>query len=163
MDITFYINWLIVVVAIILIAIRKPSQIKKTVFSTYFIFLIITFLCHLYTLTGTNTVIFELLGSFWTYTAFAIVILHSSLYLGKKKTINFFTIALAFGLFSELILVKYGLIGYYYYNPILSPFIFGLVPVMTVVSWATIIHVSYTFANMIFKRFWNPKTEYKTE
>ncbi len=158
MDIIFYLNWLILLIAIILIFVRKPLQIKKTVYPIYFAFLIITFLCYLYSLIGTNIVLFELLGSLWTYTAFAVVLLHSSIFLGKKKSVIFFIIALAFGLISELILVKYGwLVGHYYYNPTLRPFVFGLVPIMTVVSWATIIYISYTFANMILKGFGSQK------
>ena len=162
MDIIFYLNWLIVVVSIILILFMKPLAIKKTIFPIYFVFLMITFLSYIYTLLGTNIAIFQLLGSLWTYTAFAIVILHASLFLGKKKTVIFFVIALAFGLFSELLQVKYGLlVGQYYYNPVLSPFIFGLVPVMTVVSWATIIYISYTFATMILKGFGTQKPNIK--
>jgi uncharacterized membrane protein len=162
MDITFYLSWLIVVIAIILIFIRKPLQLKRTIYPIYFAFLIVTFLCYLYSLLGTNILIFQLLGSLWTYTAFATVIIHSSLSLGNKKTTILFAIALVFGLFSELILVKYGwLVGHYYYNPTLRPFVLGLVPVMTVVSWATIIYVSYTFANMILKGFGSPKPNIK--
>jgi uncharacterized membrane protein len=161
MDAIFYLNWLIVVVSIILILFRKPSEIKRIIYPIYFAFLIITFLSYLSVLLGINIGIFEVLGSLWTYTAFAIVILHSSLFLGRKKSLIFFIIALFFGLFSELALIKYGWVGAYYYNPVLSPFIFGVVPVMTVVSWATIIYISYTFANMILEGFGSAKPNIK--
>jgi uncharacterized membrane protein len=46
--------------------------------------------------------------------------------------------------------VKYGWIyGHYYYNPILTPAFFGLVPVVNVLSWALIIYISYIFGNII--------------
>jgi uncharacterized membrane protein len=162
MEITFYLEWLIVLFAIVIISIAKPLQLKKTVYPIYYGFFIITFFSYLYSLMGTHVAIFDLLGSLWTFTAFGLVLIHSSLSLGNKKTTIFFITALAFGLFSELILVKYGwLVGHYYYNPILKPFILGLVPVMTVVSWGTIIYISYTFANLILKGFGSQKPNIK--
>ena len=111
---------------------------------------------------GNKVLIFDFLGSLWIYTAFSLVLMHSSLNLGNKKTLIFFIIALTFGLGSELIGVRYGWIfGHYFYNPVLIPFIFGLVPVMTVVSWVTIIYISYSFANMILKGFGSPKPNIK--
>ena len=162
MEITLYSGWLIIILALLLILLIKPLQLKKTVYPIYFILLIITFFCYIYSIMGTKVLIFDFLGSLWIYTAFSLVLMHSSLNLGNKKTSIFFIIALAFGLGSELIGVKYGWIfGHYFYNPVLIPFIFGLVPVMTVVSWVTIIYISYSFANMILKGFGSPKPNIK--
>jgi uncharacterized membrane protein len=157
MEITFY-SWLIVIVAILLIFLAKPFQLKKTIFPIYLVFLIITFFSYLYSIIGTHVAIFDLLGSLWTFTAFGLVLIHSSLSLGNKKTGIFFITAFAFALGSELIGVKYGWIfGHYYYNPINSPFIFGLVPIINVISWLPIIYISYTFANLILEGFGSQK------
>jgi uncharacterized membrane protein len=162
MEITLYSGWLIIILALLLILMIKPLQLKKTVYPIYFILLIITFFSYIYSIMGNKVLIFDFLGSLWIYTAFSLVLMHSSLNLGNKKTSIFFIIALAFGLGSELIGVKYGWIfGHYFYNPVLIPFIFGLVPVMTVVSWITIIYISYSFANMILKGFGSPKPNIK--
>ncbi len=151
MDIISYLNWLIVLVAIILIFLFKPLKLKKTVYPIFFIFLLVTFFCYIYSLMGAKILIINLLGALWTFTAFGLVLIHSSLYLGKKKTTIFFIIALTFGLVSELMGVKYGYLGRYYYNPELTPFFFGLVPVMTVISWATIIYIAFAVSNLILK------------
>jgi len=151
MNILLYINWLIILVSIILIFLFKPLKLKKTVYPIYFTFFLITFLSYIYTLMGSTILIINILGSLWTYTAFGLVLIHSSLSLGKKKTAIFFIIAILFGLVSELLSVKYGYLGRYYYNPQLEPFFFGLVPVMAVISWATIIYLSYTLSNLILK------------
>jgi uncharacterized membrane protein len=151
MDIIFYLNWFIVLVSIILIFLFKPLKLKKTVYPIYFIFFVITFFCYLSTLMGSKILIINLLGGIWTFTAFGLVLIHSSLSLGNKKTTIFFIIALTFGLISELLAVKYGYLGRYYYNPELRPLFFGLVPVMTVISWATIIYMAFTFSNLILE------------
>lgn len=151
MDILLYLNWFIVLVSIILIFLFKPTKLKKTVYPLYFAFFVVTFFCYLLTLMGSTVLIINLLGSFWTYTAFGLVLIHSSLSLGNRKTIVFFIIALIVGLISELLAVKYGYLGRYYYNPGLRPFFFGMVPVMSVFSWATIIYLSYTFSNFMLK------------
>ncbi len=163
MDITiFYLSWLIVVLAIALIFVLKPVQLKKTVYPIYFIFLMLTFFCYLYSILGTKVVIIDFLGSLLPFIALSLVIIHSFLTLGKKKTSIFFIAAFIFALFSESVGVKYGLIfGHYYYNPALTPFFFGLVPVMNVVSWLPVIYMSYTFANMILNGFGSPKPNIK--
>ncbi|UTB33079.1 MAG: carotenoid biosynthesis protein [Methanobacterium sp. ERen5] len=151
MDILLYLNWFIVLVSIILIFLFKPTKLKKTVYPMYFTFFVVTFFCQLFTLMGSKVLIINILGALWTYTAFGLVLIHSSLSLGNRKTIVFFIIALIIGLVSELLAVKYGYMGRYYYNPKLTPFFFGMVPIMSVFSWATIIYLSYTFANLILK------------
>lgn len=163
MDITiFYLSWLIVVLAIVLIFVLKPVQLKKTVYPVYFIILLLTFFCYLYSILGTKVIIIDFLGSLLPFFALSLVIIHSSLTLEKKKTSIFFIAAFFFALFSESVGVKYGLIfGHYYYNPALTPFFFGLVPVMNVVSWLPVIYMSYTFANMILNGFGSPKPNIK--
>lgn len=89
----------------------------------------------------------KIIGNFWMHIAFAFTLLHSSTILGNKKTAVFFAISLSFGLFSELFGVAYGWIfGSYYYN--FTPFFFGLVPLMTPISWAIIIYMCYTMTNI---------------
>ncbi len=151
MDILLYLNWFIVLVSIILIFLFKPTKLKKTVYPLYFAFFVVTFFCYLFTLMGSTVLIINMLGALWTYTAFGLVLIHSSLSLGNRKTIVFFIIALIIGLVSELLAVKYGYLGRYYYNPELRPFFFGMVPIMSVFSWATIIYLSYTFSNLMLK------------
>jgi putative membrane protein len=59
-----------------------------------------------------------------------------------------FSITLSFGLVSELLGVKYGWIyGSYHYPP--GAFFFGLVPLMTPVSWAIIIYVALSMTNLL--------------
>ena len=163
MDITiFYLSWLIVVLAIILMFVLKPVQLKKTVYPIYFVLLLLTFLCYLYSVLDTKVIIIDFLGSLLPFFALSLVIIHSALNLGKKNTSIFFIAAFIFALFSESVGVKYGLIfGHYYYNPALTPFFFGLVPVMNVISWLPIIYMSYTFANMILNGFGSPKPNIK--
>ncbi|ADZ09135.1 protein of unknown function DUF422 [Methanobacterium lacus] len=151
MDILLYLNWFIVLVSIILIFLFKPTKLKKTVYPMYFAFFVVTFFCYLFTLMGSKVLIINMLGALWTYTAFGLVLIHSSLSLGNRKTIVFFIIALIIGLVSELLAVKYGYLGRYYYNPELRPFFFGMVPIMSVFSWATIIYLSYTISNLMLK------------
>ncbi len=162
METIFYFNWLIVVLAVALIIILRPLQLKRPIYPIYFTFLLLTFICYLYSLLGTKVAIIDFLGSLLPFVALSLVIIHSSLTLGKKKTSIFFIAAFILALGSESIGVKYGLIfGHYYYNPILTPFFFGLVPVMNVVSWLPIIYISYTFANMILNGFGGQKPNIK--
>ena len=162
MDIIFYLSWLIVVLAIALIIMLKPLQLKKTVYPIYFLFLLLAFFCYLYSLVETKFAIIDFLGTLLPFITLSLVIIHSSLTLGKKKTTIFFITSFIFALGSESIGVKYGLIfGHYYYNPVLAPFFFGLVPVMIVVSWLPFIYISYTFANMILKGFGSQKPNIK--
>jgi uncharacterized membrane protein len=162
MDIVFYLSWLIVVLAVALIIMLKPLQLKKTVYPIYFLFLLLVFFCYLYTLAGSKFVIINFIGTLLPFITLSLVIIHSSLTLGKKKTSIFFISAFIFALISESIGVKYGLIfGHYYYNPLLAPFFFGLVPIMIVVSWLPFIYISYTFANMILKGFGSQKPNIK--
>ncbi|WP_048190942.1 carotenoid biosynthesis protein [Methanobacterium sp. SMA-27] len=152
MEIIFYIKLLVVLSAVALILIIKPLQLKKTVYPIYFGFLIITFLSYIYSLMGTNNLVIDFIGSLWIFTGLALVVIHSSILLGKTKTALFFSIALIFGLVSEVLGVKFGWIyGHYYYNPILTPAFFGLVPVVNVISWAFIIYISYIFADIILE------------
>jgi putative membrane protein len=158
MELTLYIGWLIVILALILILLTRKGPLKKKVLSSYFILLIITFLSYLYSILGTKVLLLDFIGSLWAYTAFAFVLIHSSLLLGKKKTAILFILALLFGSVSEIVGVKFGWIfGNYYYNPALSPLILGLVPLMTIVSWAIIIYISYSITNIIVLRGLNNK------
>jgi putative membrane protein len=64
-------------------------------------------------------------------------------------------ITLLFGLFSEVISVKYGYIyGQYYYN---SPFFFGLVAFTIPFLWAVVIYSGYTITNLFLFGFGGSK------
>jgi uncharacterized membrane protein len=163
MEIIFYTKLLVVLLAIALILILKPLQLKKTAYPIYFGFLIVTFLSYIYSLMGSNNWLVDFIGSLWIFAGLAFVIIHSTIVMGKTKTALFFVIALIFGLVSEVLGVKYGWIyGHYYYNPILTPAFFGLVPVINVLSWALIIYISYMFANIIIE-FNSKKINLKNE
>ena len=152
MTLPLYLGILTVLIAIVLIFFKNQLQLKKTVFPAYLILLIVTFLCYMSIFFGITNPIIQLIASLWIYAAFAVVIIHSSVVLGNKKTLIFYVLAILFGMIPELIGVKYGWIfGHYYYNPSLTPFILGLVPFTTVVSWAVIIYISYAFTDMILK------------
>lgn len=93
------------------------------------------------------------------YLAFTFVLLHSSITLGNKNTIIFFTLSLFFGFFSEYLGVKYGLIfGNYYYN--MPGFFLDTVPIMTPISWAIIIYMSYGLTNFILYNSYGEKPEF---
>lgn len=163
MEIIFFTKLLVVLIAIALILTLKPLQLKKTVYPIYFGVLIVTFLSYIFMLMGVTNWLVEFVGSLWIFAGLAFVLIHSSITMGKTKTGLFFIIALIFGLVSEVLGVKYGWIyGHYYYNPMLTPAFFGLVPVINVLSWALIIYISYVFANIILdygKNRFNPKNE----
>jgi putative membrane protein len=91
-------------------------------------------------------------GSFYLPVAFAFVALHSAVHLGTKRAAVLLTIAFSIGLISELLGTAYGLVfGSYHYN--LTPFYFGLVPLLTPFSWVVIIYVSYSLTNLILSGF----------
>lgn len=160
---TSLLGGLLIVIAIALIIKENPSQLKKTFLPLYFALLIITFLGYLYSILYPKILILSVLGFLWVYIAFAFVLIHSSLSLGKKKTTIFFIITFLLGLLSELIGVKFGWIfGNYYYNLVLTPFnLFGLVPLATPISWAIIIYMSYTITNIILFGFGSKKPDIK--
>jgi uncharacterized membrane protein len=85
-------------------------------------------------------------NNLWTSLAFAFVLLHCSRSLGFKKTILFFSIALSFGLISEILGTAFlSIFGSYYY---LGPkFFFQLVPWYIPIAWAVIIYMAYALAN----------------
>jgi len=122
---------------------------------TKIIFILFTLsigVCSINNLTAQNLLFFPLgiLSSLWMHLAFTFVLLHSSLTLGNKKTALFFTISLFFGFFSEFLGVRYGLVfGHYYYN--MPSFFFGVVPLMTPISWAIIIYMCYGVTNFILE------------
>lgn len=117
----------------------------------FFVLLIVSAISSVFSSLTPHISYLGFMGSFVIYFAFAIVLLHSTIKMGNKKTFLFFLISLAFGLFSEAIGVKYGLIfGNYYYN--LPNFFFGTVPLITPITWAVIIYVSYTTTNLFLHR-----------
>ena len=156
---TSLLSGLLIVIAIALIIKENPLQLKKTFLPLYFVMLLMTFLGYLYSIFYPKILILSILGFLWVYIAFAFVLIHSSLSLGKKKTAIFFVITFIFGLISELVGVKFGWIfGNYYYNLVLTPFnLFGLVPLVTPISWAIIIYMSYTITNIILFGFGSKK------
>ncbi len=160
---TLYLGTLIVLISIILILFKNKLQLKNTFFPAFLILLIVSFLCYMSIFFGITNPVVQLLASIWIYAVFALIIIHSSITLGNKKTLIFYVLALLLGAIPELIGVKYGWIfGHYYYNPALTPFILGLVPVTTVISWAVVIYVSYTLANIILK-FGARKPNFKSD
>lgn len=157
-------GWLLIIIAIIFILFRNNVYIEKKVISIYFALVVITFISFFYSILVSNNEIIALIGSLWAYCVFGFVLLHSSVSLGKIKTTILFIITLSFGLISEFIGVKFGLIfGHYYYNPAFSPFFFGTVPLMTVISWAIIIYMSYTITNIILRGFITKKPNIHTQ
>ncbi len=161
---TSLLGWLLIVIAIILILLKNSAYIEKKVIPIYFVLLIITFISFFYSILAIDNQIIALIGSLWVYCALGFVLLHSSVSLGKIKTAIIFVITLSLGLISEFIGVNFGLIfGHYYYNPALSPFFFGTVPVMTVISWAIIIYMSYTITNIILRGFTGTKPNIHTQ
>ncbi|MGZ7209076.1 MAG: carotenoid biosynthesis protein [Methanobacterium sp.] len=146
---------LIILIALLILSLQEILKFdKKRYVNLFFIlFLIcgISFAFHQFFPQNIGALL-EYIGSFWVYVAFSFVLLHSSLVLGNKKTSVLFSISLSFGLFFELIGVKYGWIfGNYYYAG--TPDIFGLVPLVTVFSWAILIYTSYTISNIFLKGF----------
>ena len=89
MDIVFYLSWLIVLLAVALIIMLKPLQLKKTVYPIYFLFLLLAFFCYLSYVAGTKIAIIDFLGSLLPFITFSLVLIHSSLTLGKKKSSSF--------------------------------------------------------------------------
>ena len=163
MTYTLYLGTLIVLIAIVLILIKNQLQLKKTFFPAFLVLMIVSFLCYMSIFFGITNPVVQLIASIWIYTVFAIIIIHSSITLGNKKTLIFYVLALLFGAIPELIGVKYGWIfGHYYYNPSLTPFILGLVPVTTVLSWAVVIYISYILADIILK-FGSKKPNFKSD
>jgi len=163
MTYTLYLGTLIVLISILSILFKNQMQLKKTFFPAFLILLIISFLCYMSIFFGITNLLVELIASIWIYTVFALIIVHSSITMGNKKTLIFYVLALLFGAIPELIGVKYGWIfGHYYYNPALTPFILGLVPVTTVLSWAVVIYISYHLANIILK-FGSRKPNFKSD
>lgn len=163
MSYLLYLELLIVFIAVVLVITKDQLQLKKTIFPAYLIFFVFTFLCYMSTFFGLKILITEIIGSLWIYTAFSLVIIHASIRLGNKKTLIFYVLAFLFGTIPELIGVKYGWIfGHYYYNPALSPFILGLVPLTTAISWAVVIYMSYIFTDIIIK-FGSKKPNFKSD
>ena len=152
MIITLYTGLIIVIIAIVSIIIGNNLNLRKIIFPSYLILLLITFICYIMTLIGYKTLIIEFLGSLWIYTAFGLVMIHSTITKGKIKTAIFFLLALIFGSVPEIIGVMYGTIfGHYYYNPALTPFVFGVVPLTTVISWMVILYIAYTVSDIVLK------------
>lgn len=153
-------GWLLVLFTMLLIIVKTSSAIKK-VTNLYFLMFLITSLCLIYSTIENNNSIIKIIASFWIYTTFSFVLIHSSILLGNKKTLLIFIISLSFGLLSEVLGVKYGWIfgTYYYYS--LPPFFFGLVPLMTPISWAVIIYMSYTITNIILRGLISEKPNMK--
>lgn len=114
----------------------------KIIFSLFALSVIISSINNLF---SQNLLIFPI-GMM--YLAFTFVILHSSIKLGNKNTVIFFTLSLIIGFFSEFLGIKYGLVfGNYYYN--IPAFFFETVPLMTPISWAIIIYMCYGLTNFI--------------
>lgn len=152
MIITLYTGLIIVAIAIILILFMKDLKLRKIGFPLYLILLLITFICYIMSLIGYKNLITEFLGSLWIYTAFGLVMIHSTITMGRIKTGIFFILALLFGSVPEIIGVVYGTIfGHYYYNPALTPFVFGVVPLTTVISWMVILYIAYTVSDIVIK------------
>lgn len=85
-------------------------------------------------------------SNLWTSFAFAFVLLHCSRSLGFKKTILFFSIALSFGLVSEIQgTALHSVFGSYYYLG--TKFFFQLVPFYIPIAWAVIIYMAYALTN----------------
>ncbi|MDD1774511.1 MAG: carotenoid biosynthesis protein [Methanobacterium sp.] len=153
-NISLLIGLLIILAAILISLLSGRFNLNKQFYvKLYFALFIITSLCSLLSLTSIS--IFILIGSLSFFFTFGFVLLHSSEVLGNKKMVIFFTIALLFGLFSEVISVKYGYIyGQYYYN---SPFFFGLVAFTIPFLWAVVIYSSYTLTNLFLFGFGGEK------
>ena len=150
--INFYISLFIVISAIFIALVSRRLNLNINFYIKLFFYLVVaTFICKIVTYFIPLPFI-DVIGSFFMYSTFAFVLLHSSKILGNRKTAIFFTIALLFGLFSEAIGVKYGLIfGNYYYT--LSTFFFGLVPLATPISWAIIIYFGYVLTNILLSGY----------
>jgi putative membrane protein len=147
-----YTGLIIVAIAIVSILMGRDPKLRKIIFPIYLILLLITFICYITGLIGYKNLITEFLGSLWIYTAFGLVMIHSTITKGRVKTGIFYLLALIFGSVPEIIGVTYGTIfGHYYYNPILTPFIFGVVPLTTVISWMVILYISYTVSDIVIK------------
>lgn len=92
--------------------------------------------------------LFGILGGIYMPLAFVFVVMHSYMQRGVKLTVIMFLITLSVGLISEILGVKYGWVyGSYYYTA--GGFFFGLVPLMTPVSWAIIIYMAYSMTNLL--------------
>jgi len=154
MDITLLIGLLIILATILIAIFSRPLNLNKKFYvKLYFALFLITSMCSLLSLTSIPLFIF--IGNLSFFFIFGFVLLHSSQVLGNRKTVIFFTIAFLFGLFSEVISVKYGYIyGQYYYS---APFFFGLVAFTIPFLWAVVIYSSYTITNLFLFGFGGEK------
>jgi uncharacterized membrane protein len=152
----------LILVAVIAILVRNTADLRRIFLPLSYVLLILSFLCLILAILNSKIQILVFAGSLWTYIGFAFVLIHSSIVLSKKRTMILFIISMVIGLFFELVGVKYGwLFGTYHYNlnASSSPFIFGLVPYLTVVSWAVIIYMSYSITNIFLTGFKFRKTD----
>ncbi|WP_321422515.1 carotenoid biosynthesis protein [uncultured Methanobacterium sp.] len=107
-----------------------------------------------------NSSLLLLAGSVYMFAALAFSLLHSSKLVGNKKTLIFFLLAGLSGFISEILCVKYGLFGeYYYYTG--TGLLFNLIPLLLPISWAVIIYICYTITNFFLYGFGGEKPRYK--
>jgi len=154
---------ILILTSIILIIIfnKKLNLDLEKYIKLFFILFLVCAVSSIVSTLNLNIIFLGYIGSFVGYFAFGLVLLHSSKELGIKKTSLFFFIMLLFGLFSEVIGVKYGLIFGSYYYTYASKFFFGIVPLMTPITWAILIYVSYTITNLFLYKFGGEKPNKK--
>lgn len=123
----------------------------------YFVLSIITFSCALLGVILPLDIIVSI-GNLNLYFLFGFVILHSSKAMGNKKTAIFMSMTFLFGLFSELIGVKFGwFYGNYYYTSSVPHFFFGLVPLAIPFTWTILMYIGYTLTNLLLVGFGGEK------
>ncbi|MGP8190980.1 MAG: carotenoid biosynthesis protein, partial [Methanobacterium sp.] len=152
-QIDLLIGFLIILAVILIVILSKPLNLNKNFYLKLgFALVLITSFSDIIS-NFTSIPIFGIAGSLFFFFTFAFVLLHSSKVLGNKKTLIFFIIALTFGLLSEVVGIKYGILfgGYYYYT--IPTFFFGLVPLSVPILWAIIIYICYTITNLFLLRF----------